>query len=314
MSKKLNTEEFIIKSVEKHGNCYDYSLVNYVNQKTPVKIICKEHGEFFQLPSNHYWKGQGCPVCAQRKRNEFRTTPFERFHEQAIRVHGTKYEYVEKTYVNKNTPIDIICPTHGIFSQLPASHTNQKQGCPLCAGKNKTQVDHINDFIRAHGRKYDYSLVEFKNTHTKIEIICPVHGSFLQTPAMHKSGQGCPKCGYANHHGKYSDSYFRENKELDGNIYVWELYNDDEVFIKIGITKTTVKKRINNNKTREYKTKILFEHKTSLQEAYKIEQLILRRYGDYKYTPLEYFQGRTECLLITQKQSIINDLKQELKL
>lgn len=41
---------------------------------------------------------------------------------------------------------------------------------------------------------YDYSQVDYVNMHTKVKIICPIHGSFEQTPINHLHGQGCPKC------------------------------------------------------------------------------------------------------------------------
>jgi hypothetical protein len=57
-----NTEYFINKSISIHGHRYDYSLSNYVNDKTFIDIICKKHGQFSQRPNNHY-KKQGCPKC-----------------------------------------------------------------------------------------------------------------------------------------------------------------------------------------------------------------------------------------------------------
>ena len=48
-------------------------------------------------------------------------------------------------------------------------------------------------FIKKHGYKYDYSLVKYKNNHTKIEIICKEHGVFTQIPNSHLNN-GCPKC------------------------------------------------------------------------------------------------------------------------
>ena len=51
MPKKLTTEDFILKSSEIHNNKYDYSLVEYIDNKTKVKIICPEHGVFEQRPS-----------------------------------------------------------------------------------------------------------------------------------------------------------------------------------------------------------------------------------------------------------------------
>ena len=66
MSAKLTTEEFIEKAKQVHGDKYDYSKVEYINNRTKVCIICPEHGEFWQLPSNHL-QGTGCPNCRNYK-------------------------------------------------------------------------------------------------------------------------------------------------------------------------------------------------------------------------------------------------------
>ena len=56
------TDEFIAKAKKIHGDKYDYSKVEYVNNHTKVCIICPEHGEFWQIPSSHL-QGKGCPKC-----------------------------------------------------------------------------------------------------------------------------------------------------------------------------------------------------------------------------------------------------------
>lgn len=65
-TQKYTNETFIAKSKEKHGNKYDYSLVNYTLAHNRVKIICPEHGEFNQLPYTHI-QGFGCYQCADSK-------------------------------------------------------------------------------------------------------------------------------------------------------------------------------------------------------------------------------------------------------
>lgn len=60
---QLTTEEFIKRARAVHGDKYDYSKVEYVNSHTKVCIICPEHGEFWQTPSNHM-RGKTCKVCA----------------------------------------------------------------------------------------------------------------------------------------------------------------------------------------------------------------------------------------------------------
>lgn len=57
---------FIKTSKKIHGDRYDYSKVEYKNNKTKVCIICPKHGEFWQRPDNHI-HGQGCPYCKLSK-------------------------------------------------------------------------------------------------------------------------------------------------------------------------------------------------------------------------------------------------------
>jgi hypothetical protein len=114
-------------------------------------------------------------------------------------IHGNKYDYSKAEYKNYNTNICIICPTHGEFDQLPYNHTKQKSGCPRCS-KNKrlTTKEFIIRANEIHNGKYDYSKVNYINNRTKIIIICPIHGAFIQSPDIHISSPnycGCPKCG-----------------------------------------------------------------------------------------------------------------------
>ena len=51
--KGLKTQEFIEKSKLIWGNRFDYSLVEYINNNTKVKIICPINGVFEQKPKRH---------------------------------------------------------------------------------------------------------------------------------------------------------------------------------------------------------------------------------------------------------------------
>lgn len=62
--------------------------------------------------------------------------------------------------------------------------------------KRKTASEFIEEARKIHGDKYDYSKVNYKNTHEKVTIVCPKHGEFKQAPNSHLHGQGCPKCKY----------------------------------------------------------------------------------------------------------------------
>lgn len=61
-SKTSNGEDFIAKAMEVHGDVYDYTKIDYVSAKNIVRMTCKKHGEFQQIPNNHL-SGKGCPSC-----------------------------------------------------------------------------------------------------------------------------------------------------------------------------------------------------------------------------------------------------------
>lgn len=64
-------EYFISRSKLVHGSKYDYSESLYIGADKNIRIICKEHGDFFMTPSNHY-SGQKCPKCANLSRSKKR--------------------------------------------------------------------------------------------------------------------------------------------------------------------------------------------------------------------------------------------------
>ena len=188
MGKFLTTKEFINRANERHESKYDYSLVNYVNSKSKVKILCQEHGIFEQKPNAHI-QGKGCIMCSGIK---LMTT--EQFIIYSNIKHKNKYDYSLSNYINGRSKIKIICPKHREFEQLANVHL-QGYGCSKCSKVGKlNNLDFIEKAIELHGNKYNYFKVDYTNMHTKIIIICSKHGEFLQTPANHLKQAGCPIC------------------------------------------------------------------------------------------------------------------------
>lgn len=262
MSKKITTEEFIERAKKVHGDKYDYSLVEYKNSKTKVKIICPICGVFEQIPTDHL-NGCGCPKCLGKNK----TT--EDFIKQVKKIHGDKYDYSLAEYVNSNTKVKIICPVHGVFEQRPYDHF-KGHGCPECKNDStgnrlrKTTEDFIENAKKVHGNKYDYSLVDYKNRKTKVKIICPVHGVFEQNPYSHLHGTGCPICS-----GKYQktkEEFIKQAKEIHGDKYDYSLveYKNCETKVKIicpvhGVFEQRPFDHLHGNscpKCNEYKTEI----------------------------------------------------------
>ncbi|MFA5586052.1 MAG: hypothetical protein WDA02_05840 [Saccharofermentanales bacterium] len=86
-SNRNNKKDDCIMNFNKiHNNKYDYSLIDYKNNKTKIKIICKEHGIFEQRPDNHL--NNGCPFCNESNGEKLIKTILNR--------KKIKYEYQKK--------------------------------------------------------------------------------------------------------------------------------------------------------------------------------------------------------------------------
>jgi len=190
------TEQFIAKAKKVHGDKYDYSKVEYVNNKTKILITCPEHGDFLQTPSAHL-QGRGCPRCGVEAHKKATTKTTEQFIAEAKEIHGDKYDYSKVEYLNAKAKVTIICSVHGPFEQRASSHLRGRT-CLKCHhdAQRKTTEQFIAEARAVHGDRYDYSKVEYKNTDTRVCIICPDHKEFWQIPDFHlRLGTGCPTCG-----------------------------------------------------------------------------------------------------------------------
>lgn len=187
MSKKLTLNDFICRSREIHGDKYDYSKVEYVNNSTKVCLICPIHGEFWQTPGNHL-QGKGCQKCVGKC-----FTNEEKI-KKAFEVHNGKYDYSKSDFSSVRVKTTIICPIHGDFLMDYNHHVNNRNGCPYCSGKIKlTNAEFETRAKKVHNGKYKY-FNDYVNMHEKVKIECLVHGAFYQQAQAHLRGQGCPKC------------------------------------------------------------------------------------------------------------------------
>jgi len=120
----------------------------------------------------------------------------DKFVEYAKKIHENKYDYSVTKFHSVDGKIQIGCPEHGVFVQLPSNHI-QGKGCPEC--KRRKAANGIEIFIKKsrgiHGNKYNYDKVVYTNNCSMVKIVCDLHGEFEQEPRMHISGRGCPMCG-----------------------------------------------------------------------------------------------------------------------
>lgn len=232
MVRRATQEEFLEKCRHVHGNTYDYSKAVYLGNKQKVCIICPLHSEFYQRPNDHISSKQGCPQCGIRKYADKNINTTEYFLQRAYRIHGDIYDYSQSDYKGCKTPITIICRVHGPFRQTPNNHLDSASGCPTCGIENVTWTK--NQFIEAatkvHGDTYDYSLVKYKTSRIKVDVVCKIHGSYTVKPTAHiHSRTGCPFC----------------MNKTEGKVYNWlrETYPHLEIIRQY---------RFKNNKKRSY--------------------------------------------------------------
>jgi hypothetical protein len=218
MPKKGNQEDFLEKIKKIHGNKYDFSQVKYTKSDEKVDVICPIHGPF-RIGARKLLQGQGCRDCGIERRTEKSKIGLEKFLLRAKQVHGDKYDYSQSEYVAANKPIKIICPKHGPIYPTPDNHISKKSGCFKCSvdrsieNLTKPQDEFIQQARDVHGDSYVYDDVDYKNTGTKVKIVCPKHGPFELTPNHHLRGVGCPVCQESK--GERTISLFLEKNKIE---------------------------------------------------------------------------------------------------
>jgi hypothetical protein len=209
---------FLKKAKEKHGDKYNYSLVEYTNSITKVKIICPIHGEFEQTPKSHY-KCE-CPKCGRESQIE------------KAKKTAKKYRKAEYGDLENHVLVDYISKL------IPISTSKKYKKITKSTDKNLF----MQEVTKIHGNKYDYTNTQVGNSRGKIKINCKEHGEFEIYMSAHFSGQGCPKCAMINYNklrAKTTEKFIEEAKLIHGDKcdYTDTVYKTckDKVTIKCNI-------------------------------------------------------------------------------
>lgn len=204
----MTRDEFIRKAMLVHaGEGIDYSKVEYVNNRTKVLLIDPVYGEFWQTPGNHL-TGHSHPSRRRLKISGSKRLSQEEVIDRFMKVHaGESLDYSKVRYVNMHEKVCIIDPEYGEFWQEPAVHL---KGCvhPMRAlRRNASNSMYTTEkfkelAFKVYGTRFDLSKVEYAGSKTKVCIICPEHGEFMQYPDAFLQGKSCPKCGNHLSHGE----------------------------------------------------------------------------------------------------------------
>lgn len=282
------TKLFITKAVAKHGDRYDYSLVEYVRSRDKVTIVCGVHGVFEQRVDDHL-QGRGCNKCGGSN-----PLSLDEFIRKANIKHGDRYDYSSSIYINHDSKIKINCIQHGMFEQTANDHLNG-QGCATCGGRPRiNKASFISKARLIHGDVYNYSAVRYVNQKTKVVIRCDTHGEFKQSAGNHLTGSGCPECGD------------RFDRNQTTRIYL--LTNGQNV--KIGISIDVERRMMQQARSQPFESELV---KTwtipSFQAAFDIEQKAHDALNSFNAL-YEGFDGASEWFTcpLSHAEEIVNTL------
>lgn len=255
--KIMTNEEYKKLVIEKHGNEYDLSPVQYQGMRKYVTAICPKHGEF-KINAYCFVHSGGCGKCGIEERGVLRTEKksefknwekltTERFIEKAKAVHGDKYDYskTDLEHRDEKKRVLIICPEHGEFWQSPFSHIKGCE-CSKCGRKkiSKARMMTTEQFIEkakaVHGDKYDYSTTVYNGCYEMVKIGCPIHGKFWQKACVHLTGHGCNECSNEGS-SKLLSSNTKEFIEKAKKIHKYENFDYSFVDYKSAIIPVKIK-------------------------------------------------------------------------
>lgn len=236
----MNKQYFLerIKTRDKHVfQKYDYTDVPETFLATDkIPIHCFKHGVFYQKAASHM-HGSGCRLCGLDRSRENTLLSTTAFIAKSMNLFGDRYHYDSTVYNGKDKFISINCPIHGYISTTPRKHYQYSTGCLEC-----DKLKFVNDkyetllgkAIRTHGDRYDYSKVKYINFTTDVEIICKIHGSFLQNLYTHAQGSNCPMCAKDVFRKTYDDFILR-SRLIHSNAYDYERVSFTKLSDKVEI-------------------------------------------------------------------------------
>lgn len=280
----------------------DYNIIKEYRGKHSRKlgVIETEFGKV-KIDFLNIKKGHKLTIQSALNKNEY-------YQRQLNKKYGENKVTLISDYINTNVKvlvnidnIEYLIFPKNLLKVLPN----------ILSSTNKTKY-FINEAIKIHGDKYDYSKTKYTSLNTKIKIICKYHGDFFQIVKSHLKGSGCPICGQ-------SDAVKKRLTFTKGVknaiVYCLEIIDtDNTTFYKIGFTRHSVKFRYmerenlkNSRMKMPYQYKIIFELVYKYEEAIKIENKLHKFLSMYHYKPKIKFDGSaTECFTqITNYDTVI---------
>lgn len=348
LTKEERANIFIKKSKEKFSDKFDYSKVRYIDSQTPVTLICKKHGEFNVNMYRHLYSEDGlCPLCGNVAAKKYGRGGAKRLSTDHIikkcqHFYGNKYDYSKVVYKGNSSReevIELVCPTHGSFLKCVDKINKKDCGCPKCSKEESIKKRRLNGIVsngkkfienskNKFGDRFDYSEVEYVDSHTPVTLICKEHNtrfSIKPNDHLHIKFGGCKEC-----FSKYMSNIKRSDKPKKPNLTEEERKERRIEFNKKRFIEKATRKfgnRFDYSEVKyiDYNTPISIIDKESNNEIFSIkpnsfinslygrpdkigittEEFIERArklHGDkYDYSKVEYIDWHTKICIICPK-------------
>lgn len=260
-------------------------------------------------------KPQGCRQCGIEKRakNSMILYTVEDIRLKCSDVFMGHYHYPDQEPVTSKQKISIECPKHGLFYQVLADHLKGHR-CNSCSYEEralqrvKTLEVFIQDAEEIHPNKYDYSDFVYKNNKTSGIVNCRTcMNSFKIRPdQLLFKRLGCPVCNFNIVSNNIYSKAIKQGIHYDDypcKLYVVELFNSEESFIKVGVTTNTV---ISRFKDCPYTVRSIDEKELTLTKALEFEKILKNKFKSFKHDPKIMFNGYTECFSFDVLEDILS--------
>ncbi len=248
---RKTTEQFIEEARQVHGNKFDYSKVEFVNNHTKICVICPEHGEFWQTPNDHL-RGHGCPKCSGNVKL-IRSIIEERFLKYC-NLHN--YELVSINTFDKrlkDIKATCHCPIHNEDFTITLSSVSYRENINAmkCKGCRSDRQKENKNFYR-------YTKEEVLNTRKKYSTLQDFR---INEPGLYS---------YANRNNIKLDLEHVGNK-YNRCIYCYKFNINNEKYIYVGLTHDIFERDKQHKKSEN--SSVLRFSKVNNVEIPQIEQL-----------------------------------------
>ena len=228
----MKQEEFQRRLEYLHGARWTLESF-YTGLNDSLTFNCGLHGKF-ETTGRRVLKGTGCPFCFRMKKKTTRQPhmkTLEDFVNRSRECHGDRYTYVD--FESASKPTNVICQHHGSFSIVPSQHVDGRN-CPHC---HRHKIAGCDSFVKRANSKYlgKYSYDGWAGSETLINIHCPEHGVFQQTPAAHLQGLACPKCSETKLEARVCELLEDMDLQIRRNYVVNSLFSTKYLPFTVGI-------------------------------------------------------------------------------